>query len=135
MIGIKTDDDVYFLADSLVSEETIKKYHLFFLYDIREYLKTLDSLSALNGKLYIPSHCEATDNISSIIDANRDKVNEICDKICSLCEKEITFEDLLQKVFDEYELIMNENQYVLIGSTVRPIYHTCMKKELIYNLI
>ena len=33
--------------------------------------------------------------------------------------KEITFEDLLQKLFFEYDLIMNVNQYVLIGSTVR----------------
>lgn len=119
MIGIKTDDDVYFLADSLVSEETILKYHLFFLYDIREYLKTLDFLSNLDGKLYIASHCEATDNISSIVNANRNKVMEICDTICSLCEDEITFEDLLQKVFYTYDLSMNVNQYVLIGSTVR----------------
>lgn len=119
MIGIKTDDDVYFLADSLVSEKTILKYHLFFLYDIREYLKTLDFLSNLDGKLYIASHCEATDNISSIVNANRNKVMEICDTICSLCEDEITFEDLLQKVFYTYDLSMNVNQYVLIGSTVR----------------
>ena len=119
MIGIKTDDDVYFLADSLVSEETIMKYHLFFLYDIREYLKTLDFISNLDGKLYIASHCEATDNISSIVNANRNKVMEICNTICSLCENEITFEDLLQKIFYTYDLGMNVNQYVLIGSTVR----------------
>ena len=119
MIGIKTDDDVYFLADSLVSEETIIKYHLFFLYDVREYLKTLDFLSSLNGKLYIASHCEATDNIVPIINANKDKVKEICNTIYSLCENEITFEDILQKIFDIYGLTMNVNQYVLIGSTIK----------------
>lgn len=119
MIGIKTDDDVYFLADSLVSEDTINKYHLFFLYDVKEYLNTLDFLSELKGKLYIPSHCEATDNIISIINANRNKVKEISSTIYSLCENEITFENLLKKVFDFYGLTMNVNQYVLIGSTIR----------------
>ena len=119
MIGIKTEDNIYFLADSLVSEDTIRKYHVFFLYDVKEYLKTLDFLATLNGKLYIASHCEATDNIIPIIEANRNKVNEICNTICSLCEEEITFEDILQKVFELYNLSMNANQYVLIGSTIK----------------
>ena len=86
-------------SHKFVSEETIKKYHLFFIYDVREYLKTLEWLSTLNGKLYIASHCEATDNILPIINANADKVNEICNTIYSLCEEEIIFEDILQKVF------------------------------------
>lgn len=54
-----------------------------------------------------------------IINANRDKVNEICNTICSFCEEEIIFEELLQKVFDTYGLTMNANQYVLIGSTIK----------------
>lgn len=128
MIGIKTDDDIYFLADSLVSEETIEKYHLFFIYDVREYLNTLDYLSALTGKLYIASHCEATDNILPIINANRDKINEICNTIYSLCEEKIIFEELLQKVFDTYGLTMNINQYVLIGSTIKS-YLSYLKEE------
>ncbi len=119
MIGIKTDDDVYFLADSLFSEETITKYHLFFIYDVREYLNTLDFLSTLNGNLFIPSHHSATENIADLIQLNRNKVHEICGKILDFCSEEITFEDILKRVFDDYSLIMNTNQYVLIGSTVR----------------
>ncbi len=68
MIGVKTSDDVYFLADSLFSEETITKYHLFFIYDVKEYFNTLDYLSTLNGNLYIPSHCDMTSDISSLIE-------------------------------------------------------------------
>ncbi len=119
MIGIKTSDNIYFLADSLFSEETITKYHLFFIYDIREFLNTLDYLNTLNGSLYIPSHSEATNDISSLIEINRNKVNEIIDKIYNACEKEKTFEEILKYIFDDYGLVMNANQYVLVGSTIR----------------
>ena len=119
MIGIKTDDDVYFLADSLFSEETISKYHLFFIYDVQEYLNTLDYLSNLKGKLFIPSHCEATKDISKLIELNRNKINEVSNYIYELCEKESTFEEILKSIFDKYNLIMSSNQYVLVGSTVR----------------
>lgn len=119
MIGIKTSDDVYFLADSLFSEETIKKYHLFFIYDVREFLNTLDYLNTLKGSLYIPSHCEKTSDISSLIELNRNKVKEIMNKIYSACEKEMTFEEILKYIFDEYNLAMNANQYILVGSTIR----------------
>lgn len=119
MVGVKTTDNVYFLADSLFSEETITKYHLFFIYDIREYLNTLDYLTTLNGKIYIPSHCEATDDIYSLIQLNRNKIQEISEKIYNLCANEITFEEILKYIFDEYNLIMNPNQYVLVGSTIR----------------
>ena len=119
MIGIKTSDNVYFLADSLFSEETIRKYHLFFIYDVKEFLNTLDYLKTLSGSLYIPSHCEATNDISSLIELNRNKINEIIDKIYNVCKNEMTFEEILKYIFDEYNLIMNVNQYVLIGSTIK----------------
>lgn len=119
MIGVKTSDDVYFLADSLFSEETITKYHLFFIYDVREFLNTLDYLKTLDGNMYVPSHCEATNDISSLIELNKNKVNEIMNKIYDTCKNEMTFEDILKYIFDEYNLIMNANQYVLVGSTIK----------------
>ncbi|MDR0629419.1 MAG: MBL fold metallo-hydrolase, partial [Treponema sp.] len=42
MIGIKTPDNVYFMADCVSSETILTKYHISFIYDISEYLKTLD---------------------------------------------------------------------------------------------
>lgn len=119
MIGVKTSDNVYFLADSLFSEETINKYHVFFIYDVKEYLNTLDYLSTLKGNLYIPSHSEATNDISSLILLNKNKVLEIINKIYNFCFEEKTFEEILKYIFDEYNLTMNANQYVLIGSTIR----------------
>lgn len=134
MIGIKTSDEVYFLADSLFSEEAITKYHLFFLYDVREFLNTLDYLSTLNGKLYIPSYCEATDNILPLITLNRNKINEIINKIYSVCEKEKSFEEILKYIFDEYNLIMNANQYVLVGSTIKSyLSYLYDEKKLVYE--
>ena len=131
MIGIKTDDDVYFLADSLFSEETITKYHLFFIYDVQEYLNTLDYLSTLDGKLFIPSHCEATSDISSLIKINRNKIEEVSNKIYELCKEEKTFEEILKCIFYEYNLVMNPNQYVLIGSTIRSYLSYLNEKEKI----
>ncbi len=119
MIGIKTSDNVYFLADSLFSEETINKYHLFFIYDVKEYLNTLEFLRTLNGNLYIPSHCEATNSIENLIELNKNKINEIMDKIFNFCKNNITFEDILKLIFDEYKLTINANQFVLIGSTIK----------------
>lgn len=119
MIGIKTSDNVVFLGDSIFSEETITKYHLFFIYDIKEYLNSLEILRNLEGDLFIASHCEATKNLDNLIETNKNKINEIIENIYEMCEKDITFEEILKNIFDKYELIINENQYVLIGSTIR----------------
>lgn len=128
MIGIKTSDNVYFIGDALFSEETINKYHLFFLYDVREYLNTLDFLSTLNGTLFIPSHVEATNNLSNLITLNRKKIEEVLDKIQNICQEEITCEELVQKLFNAYHLEMNLNQYFLIGSTIKS-YLSYLKDE------
>ena len=52
-------------------------------------------------------------------DANIDKVLEIADKIMGICQEPLCFEAILQKLFADYGLTMNFEQYVLVGSTVR----------------
>lgn len=119
MIGIKTPDDVYFLADCVFGENIINKYHLSFIYDVSEFLHTLDVIEQLEAKLFIPSHAEATEDIRPLAQANRNKVFEIMDKLIAFCKEAICFEDILKEVFDTYQLTLDMNQYVLVGSTVR----------------
>ena len=134
MIAIKTSDNVYFLGDSLFSEETIQKYHLFFIYDVKEYLNTLEQLKNLQGALYIPSHCEATTDITKLIELNKNKIEEICNKILDYCKNEVTFEQILKYIFDEYNLGMNTNQYVLIGSTIKSyLSYLCDDNKIKYE--
>lgn len=130
MIGIKTSDDVYFLGDSLFSEETILKYHLFFLYDVKEFLNTLEYLKTLKGTLFIPSHVEATEDITTLIEKNREKIEEVMEVIYDSC-LETTFEEILKNVFEHYQLVMNISQYVLIGSTVKSYLSYLMEENRI----
>lgn len=119
MVGFKTSDDVIYLADALSSEETLDKYKISFIYDVGEYLNTLKYIKTLKAKLFIPSHTQATNDISELAQYNIDSVHSIAEKICTLCEEPLTFEELLKKLFDEYALTMTYQQYALIGSTVR----------------
>ncbi len=119
MIGIKTPDDVWFLADCMSGENIIEKYHLSFIYDVRAYLKTLDLADSLEGKLFIPAHAEPTERIADLSAANRKKIFEICETLLGIIETPLIFEEILEKVFLHFDLTMDFNQYVLIGSTVR----------------
>lgn len=119
MVGFRTPDDVIYLADCLSSKETLDKYKIGFIYDVAAYIDTLESVKKMKAKMFVPSHAEATDDIKSLAQYNIDKVFEVGDKIAQLCSEPSCFENILQRIFSDYGLIMNFEQYVLIGSTVR----------------
>lgn len=119
MAGFRTPDDVIFLADCLSSKETLDKYRIGFIYDVSEYLKTLETVKTLKAKMFVPAHAPASDDISELADYNIQKVNEVAEKIIEICKEPICFEKILQRLFTDYGLTMNFEQYVLVGSTVR----------------
>lgn len=136
MIGIKTKDNVYFLGDSLFSIDTISKYHIFYIYDVKEFLNTLDYLETLEGNFYIPSHTEGTDNIKELINLNRNKVNEIIEKLINICEEGKTFEEILKTIFDDYNLKLDANQYVLVGNAIKSyLSYLSNEKKITYEFI
>jgi len=119
MAGFRTPDNVVYLADCLSSRETLDKYGIGFIYDVAAYIKTLESVKSMTADMFVPSHAEAAKDVSWLAQYNIDKVYEIAEKIVSVCREPVCFEVILQKLFAEYGLSMNFEQYVLVGSTVR----------------
>lgn len=119
MIGIRTPDNVVYLADCLSSRETLDKYQIGFIYDVASYIKTLEMVKSMSAKIFVPAHAEATEDIAPLAQYNIDKVLEIAEKIMEICRNPHCFEMILKKLFADYGLTMNFEQYVLVGSTVR----------------
>ena len=119
MVGFRSPDDVVYLADCLSSRNTLDKYQITFIYDVAEYILTLEIVKNLEAKIFVPAHAPVSENISELAQYNIDKVNEISEKIWKICLEPLNFEIILQKLFSEYNLTMNFEQYVLTGSTVR----------------
>lgn len=119
MVGFRTADDVVYLADCLSSKETLAKYQIGFIYDVAAYIQTLEMVKQLEANRFVPSHAEATENIAPLAQLNIDKVHEIAEKITEICAEPCCFEQILQQAFTTYNLTMNFEQYVLVGSTIR----------------
>ena len=119
MIGLRTPDDVVFLADCLSSQATLDKYQISYVYDVAAYLDTLERVKEMRAALFVPAHADATDNIAPLAQYNIDKVNEIAGHILDFCAAPHTFEEVLQHLFTNYDLAITFEQYALVGSTVR----------------
>lgn len=119
MIGIRTPDNVVFLADCISSKSTLDKYQITFIYDVAEYLNTLNKVESMKAAMFVPAHSDITSDITGIVQLNRQKVFDISNNIQSILKTPMCFEELLKQLFDEYGLVMNFEQYVLVGSTVR----------------
>lgn len=119
MVGLRTPDDVVFLADCLSSQATLDKYQISYVYDVAAYLDTLEHVKEMQATLFVPAHADATDNIAPLAQYNIDKVNEIAGHILDFCAAPHTFEEVLQHLFTSYDLAMTFEQYALVGSTVR----------------
>jgi glyoxylase-like metal-dependent hydrolase (beta-lactamase superfamily II) len=119
MVGYRSADGAVYLADCLASEQTLEKYQITFVYDVEAYINTLELVKTLDASIFIPAHAATTEQIAPLAQKNIDKVHEIADRIEELCAEPIVFERVLQRLFRAFDLKMNIEQYVLVGSTVR----------------
>ena len=119
MIGIKTSDDVYFVADTLGSIDLVERAHILLIYDVKGYLESLNFVESLDGKLVVPSHSQATNNIKPVVEFNRNQIYKIIDILLDYLKEEHNCTECCSYIFDYFKLRITYNKYMLILSTVR----------------
>lgn len=120
MIGVKTPDDVWFVADSLMNYKALDKYPFGYLIDVEKYMNTLETLDNLKGKYFIPAHGDSMgEDIAPLAEANIANINRHIDFITKCCREGKNVDLVVRDVFREYDMKVNEIQYTLVASTVR----------------
>jgi glyoxylase-like metal-dependent hydrolase (beta-lactamase superfamily II) len=122
-VGILCEDNnkkVLFASDGIFGRKNIGKYWIPFLYDVKEFKNSLDTISSLNADFCIPGHGEPTSQIEETVELNKIAIisNEQC-ILEALKYKEQTQEDILKYVADKNEINLHIAQYMLIGCTIK----------------
>ena len=119
MIGLKTSDDVYFVADTLGSINLVDKQHILLIYDVKGYLNSLDFVESLNGNVVVPAHSEVTTNIKPVVEFNRNNCYNIIYLLLDFLHEEHNCVECATYIFDHFDLKISYNKYMLILSTIR----------------
>lgn len=121
MAGVKTPDGVYFISDSLRSAETLDRFPVSCVFDVREYLGSLDTLKGYCGKAkyFVPTHLDVMTDISDLIERNRAAVLANIELILAVCAEPKDSEQVIQEVCRKYQAVLTFPEYALAGSAVR----------------
>jgi glyoxylase-like metal-dependent hydrolase (beta-lactamase superfamily II) len=117
-VGVAVDK-ILFCADALFSKGAIEKYKMFVVYDVKNFLQTLDLLERSKYDFFLPSHGDLTDDITELLNLNRKVVENVSNEILKLLKTPRTFDELLTKLLNGFNIeVKNLVQYVLYRSTV-----------------
>lgn len=119
MIGVKTSDDIIFIGDAVVAEETLEVQPLTYIYDIPNYLRTLEKLNYMSAKLYVPYHSKPISDIKKIALINKTNVEANINFILEICKEPKAMDEVLGVFSKKYNIDLSVYRYALIGGVVR----------------
>lgn len=131
MIGVRTADDVVFLADSILSKKTWDDYKLPFFYNVNESLQTLENIKSMDAKLFVPAHDEPTDDIFELAEYNIKSLTHKKELVYELCYGK-GFDALFADIIRKLDLRLVTSKYPLYAATVRNLLQSLVDDDVIY---
>lgn len=126
MLGVKTDDGVFFVADAYVAKKDLEKNPFTYVYNVEKYIESMIRVQSSNAKSFVPSHDLPTDNVRDIIDLNLQTVRDNAQKIAAAVDAPKTLDQIAREVVGEYS-INSITRHTLNLSVVRN-YLTYLEK-------
>lgn len=121
-VAYRSPDDVLYLADALSSRDIIEKYKIPFIFNVQDYLDSLEKIKSLRARVFVPAHAPAMDQADDLIalaQYNIDQTLEMGEIIVEKLKKPQCMEALLQALFRDFGLEMNLTQRFLDGATLK----------------
>ncbi len=119
MIGVFTDDKVFYIADSIYNEFMLNKYKIPYILDVPTFKETLYKIKNFKADFYVPSHGEVMTNIDSIVNYNIFRIEEIEEHILEILNEKLSFDDIAQKLCASFDISPSYSQFIVICNTIR----------------
>lgn len=118
MIGLRTPDGVFFVADSLFSSSILDKYGMVVCFDVSAQYRTLEYLDRAEAEIFIPCHAEICRDLSALVKRNREALDKARERVIKACSSPASREDVLANLAEFFGIELNPAQYVLTHITV-----------------
>jgi glyoxylase-like metal-dependent hydrolase (beta-lactamase superfamily II) len=133
MLGVVTDDDVYFLGDSLFPDYIIEKHNLLFLFNYKDTVETLNNLRNQKHNKYVLSHGGVLETLDLIIDYNIKALKNVNDYILSLLNDYKSIEEIHRLVATKFNIKENLSQFYLNISVIKAHLTYLVDENIVKN--
>jgi glyoxylase-like metal-dependent hydrolase (beta-lactamase superfamily II) len=130
MIGVRTPDDVVFIADAVLSKKTWDDYKLPFFYNVNDSLKTLKYVQSISAKLFVPAHAEPLEDICELAEYNIKSLQHKKDLIFQLCDGR-GFDELFARTIEKLGIRIHNSKYPMYAVMVRNLLQSLVDDDVI----
>lgn len=134
MIGVRTPDNVLFLADAILSKATWDNYKMPFFYNVNESIETMEKVAEMKADYFVPSHNVITDDISSLALYNAEKLKEKRELVAELVEGR-SFDELFKAVMQAQKLEIRTEKYPMYALMLRNLLQSLVEQGRIYGTL
>lgn len=120
-IGILTEDKVLFVGDLFVGNQILSKFDLLLLYDVEEYLNSIDKIGNIDFEYMILGHGKelySKADSFSIIDDHKRAINKYVNQVKYLIKSPTTIDNILKNIIINNNLSCNYTEYHFFRSSI-----------------